>query len=223
MARNSMPDQLRVFIGYDPRQPIAYSVLEHSIRTRSSRPVAITGLVLSQLPITRRGLTEFTYSRFLVPWLCDFQGSALFLDADMLILGDIAELFSYADCIAADVQVNKQQPPFEWASAMLFNCMRCRRLTPEFVDDPKNALFDFGWAKSVGEFPAGWNSCVGYAEADSPNLVHYTQGIPVWPETRGKHKEDRYWIEAHKEMNSTVSWKELMGESVHAQRMAAND
>lgn len=66
---------IRVFIGYDPRQPLAYNVMQHSIARHSSVPVAITPLILDQLPITRRGLTEFTYSRFLVPALCDFKGS----------------------------------------------------------------------------------------------------------------------------------------------------
>ena len=74
---------LRVFIGYDDRQPVAYNVLQFSIATRSSRPVTITPLIINQLPIKRTGLTPFTFSRFLVPWLCDYQGTALFLDIDM--------------------------------------------------------------------------------------------------------------------------------------------
>ena len=76
---------LNVFIGYDPRQPVAYNVLQHSIVRHASEPVAITPLILKQLPIERRGLTEFTFSRFLVPYLCGFKGMAVFLDADMVV------------------------------------------------------------------------------------------------------------------------------------------
>jgi lipopolysaccharide biosynthesis glycosyltransferase len=67
-------------------------VLAHSIYKRASKPVSITPLVLSQLPIKRVGLTEFTYSRYLVPYLCGYEGLAIFMDADMLCLGDVHEL-----------------------------------------------------------------------------------------------------------------------------------
>lgn len=204
---------LRVFIGYDPRQPIAYNVLQHSIVTNSSRPVAISPLILSQLPIKRRGLTEFTYSRFLVPYLCEFKGKALFLDADMVVTGDIAELFELGEMNA--VSVMQDQPKFEWASAMLFNCGACLRLTPEFIDDEKNKLFDFEWAPYVGKLPKEWNCCVGYQESSaSTKLFHFTQGLPCFPETKGL-EEDVVWEEARRQANGTVSWKELMGNSIH--------
>jgi len=63
---------LRIFIGYDHRQAVAYNVLQFSLFRRSSRPLSISPLVLPTLPMTRQGLTPFTFSRFLVPWLCDF-------------------------------------------------------------------------------------------------------------------------------------------------------
>ena len=58
---------LRIFVGIDERQPVAYHVLVSSIQRRSSRPVAITPLLIHQLPIKRQGLTTFTFSRYLVP------------------------------------------------------------------------------------------------------------------------------------------------------------
>jgi hypothetical protein len=207
-------DPVRVFIGVDRRQPVGLSVLQHSIVWRSSRPVSIQPLILEQLPIKRRGLTTFTFSRFLVPWLCDFKGSAVFMDADILVKGDIAELIACAD-YSYDVQVMQDQPRFEWPSVMLFNNARCMKLMPEYVEDPANALFDLAWAKSVGSFPKEWNRCVGYSEGDA-KLYHYTQGLPVWPETRGNFAEDQMWVDEHRRANGTVSWKELMGTSVHA-------
>ena len=83
---------IRIFIGLDPRQPVAYHVLCHSILRRASQPVSITPLMLHSLPIERTGLTEFTFTRFLVPWLCDYRGVGIFMDSDMLVLGDVAGL-----------------------------------------------------------------------------------------------------------------------------------
>jgi hypothetical protein len=205
---------LRIFIGRDPRQPIAYNVLADSIIRHASQPVSITALSLKTLPIKRRGLTEFTFSRFLVPYLCNFEGKALFLDADMVVTGDIAELFACADGKNA-VQVNTKQAGFEWPSAMLFNCEHCKTLTPEYVEDRTNILFDFKWG-TVGEFPAEWNHCCGYAEPRlDAKLYHWTRGIPVWKETRGL-KEDPVWHDAFKHTMYTCSYRDLMGNSVHA-------
>lgn len=205
---------LRVFIGYDPRQPIAYSVLASSIVKHASQPVSITALSLKTLPIARRGLTEFTFSRFLVPYLCDFKGTALFLDADMIVTADIAELFAQANGVDS-VQVNRDQARFEWASAMLFNCEQCTTLTPEYVQDASNQMFDYAWAKSIGEFSPDFNHCVGYAQPRTDaKLYHFTKGIPVWRETRG-NVEDAVFHDAYKHMLHTVSHAELMGNSVH--------
>src|SRR5689334_8309981 len=87
----------RIFIGYDSREEIAYHVLKHSLEKHTSEPVEISPLILSELGLKREfdplASTEFTYSRLLVPCLCDFIGVALFMDCDMLCLSDIAEIF----------------------------------------------------------------------------------------------------------------------------------
>jgi hypothetical protein len=170
--------------------------------------------VLSQLPIKRRGLTEFTYSRFLVPYLCGFKGKAVFMDADMAVTGDIAELFEHGGMNAVSVMMD--QPKFEWASLMLFNCGACLRLTPEFIDDEKNKLFDLDWAPYIGSLPQEWNHCVGYEEPREAKLYHYTQGLPCFYETIGL-PEDGVWNDERKAMLHSVPWKELMGRSIHAE------
>src|SRR5260221_6587073 len=131
---------LKIFIGYDERQPIAYHVLHQSIIAKASEPVSITPLILSTLPLNRPGgLTPFTWSRFLVPWLCDYQGWALFLDIDMLLKDDIAKLFAMKD-EQYTVMVSKNELKFEWASAILFNCEKCTMLTPRYVEGTKDPL-----------------------------------------------------------------------------------
>lgn len=211
---------LRVFVGFDPRQPLAYTVAQHSIVSRSSQPVSITPLILRQLPITRRSLTEFTFSRYLVPWLCGYEGHALFVDADILVRGDIAELPWNSEQHAVSVVMHEESAArgvnvrFERPSVMLFNCAKCRVLTPDYIEKEKPQKLE--WAESIGELKKEWNHLVGY---DAPNpdarLVHFTMGLPCFKETQNDEFSDE-WRVALNEANSTVSWQEIMGGSVHA-------
>tara|TARA_R110000796_G_scaffold65782_2_gene151814 strand:+ start:24274 stop:24990 length:717 start_codon:yes stop_codon:yes gene_type:complete len=210
---------LRVFIGYDHRQPISLNVLQQSIYSRSSKPVSITPLVLSQLPLKRQGLTPFTFSRFLTPYLCGFKGWALFLDLDMLVVDDIAKLFDCADD-KYTVMVAKNKKRFEWASVMLFNCGKCQKLVPRYIEEA-DGLHTIGWAEEnkIGDLPSHWNHLVGY---DNPrndaSLIHYTQGVPCFDETKDSEHADK-WFDEHKLMNSAGTWKDLMGRSVHAAKV----
>ena len=206
---------LRIFCGFDPRQPIAYNVLQYSIAGNTSRPVSITPLLLRTLPIKRTGLTEFTYSRYLVPWLCNYEGFALFLDADMVVDADIAELFATAT-FEHPVWVNKSLPPFEWASAMLFNNSLCTTLTPTFIERSTPFKLET-WAGSIGTMPPEWNYCVPYSfntPCERPKLIHYTGGIPIWPETHDSKHAD-IWHKYHAGMNASVEYNALMANSVH--------
>ncbi len=207
---------MRVYIGVDPRSPVSYNVLQFSIMRRASKPVAIVPLVLPTLPIKRRGLTAFTYSRYLCPALSGYQGASLFLDSDMLCLGDITEVFAHMGECAVYVVKNKQR--FEWPSMMLFNNPKCLTLTPQHIEDKENKLHDFAWAENVGELPHEWNFCVGYDEPDGtlPKLLHYTAGVPAFPECKTMDFANE-WLNEFDAMNSTCSWLEIMGESVHAE------
>lgn len=210
---------LRIFIGYDHRQPISLNVLASSIYTRSSVPVAITPLVLNQLPIKRQGLTPFTYSRFLVPYLCDYKGWALFLDLDMICLDDINKLFELKDDKYA-VMVSKNPLKFEWASLMLFNCEKCTVLTPEFIEQAPR-LHDCSWVADelIGDLPREWNHLVGYDKPrEDVKLVHYTQGVPAFKETNDSEHAQK-WFEGHVQLNKVTSWLDLMGNSVHAAQL----
>lgn len=207
----------RIFIGFDPRQCVSYTALHTSIMIRSKKPVAITPLVIEQLPLKRTGLTPFTYSRFLPPYLCNYEGWALFLDSDMLLMDDISELFAMADDTKA-VHVIKNPKKFEWASVILFNCGHPSNsiLTPEYIETA-DKLHLISWLKDeeIGDLPGEWNHLVGY---DTPRhdakLVHYTQGVPAFPETRGGEYENE-WINDVKFAVSAQEWETLMGRSVH--------
>ena len=198
---------IRVFIGYDPREAVAYSVLSHSILARASEPVSIAPLKLTQL----RGMfhrerdslqsTDFAFSRFLVPYLCGYQGWAIFMDCDMLMRDDIAALWACRDERYA-VQVVKHQhvpqettkflgqvqtayPKKNWSSVMLMNTAKCRSLSPDCVNHSTGLfLHRFEWLapeSSIGELPRRWNHLVGYDPPDADAaLAHFTLGGPYF-------------------------------------------
>ena len=198
---------IRILIGFDPREAVAYNVLQFSIQRRASVPVMIAPLMLGQLaPILKRERhplqsTDFSFSRFLTPWLSDYSGWSLFLDCDMLILEDIQRLWTLRDDKYSVMVVKHSHKPREstkflgepqsayekknWSSVMLFNNARCRRLTPEYVSGASGLdLHQFKWLDGdelIGELPHHWNHLVGY---DLPkakvSLVHYTLGGPYF-------------------------------------------
>ena len=202
---------INVFIGYDPREAVAFSVLAHSIHARASQPVSIAPLMLSQLKgiYTRERhplqSTDFSFTRFLVPYLSGYTGWSLFMDCDMLVLDDIAKLWAlrddrYAVQVVKHHHVPKEEIKFlgakqtkyekkNWSSVMLFNNTKCHALTPEYVNTASGLeLHQFKWLGNddlIGEIPRRWNHLVGY---DAPNpdasLVHYTIGGPYFNEYR---------------------------------------
>lgn len=208
---------LRIFIGVDRRQPLAYTVARNSVERHAKSRVTVEPLRIDWLPIQRTGLTEFTYSRYIVPWLCDYQGVAIFLDGDMVLRADIHELIrNFSSDAAVGVVKNKQR--FEWPSLMVFNCAhpKCAVLTPEFINDAGTSPNTLEWAgDAIGTLDPNWNHCVGY---DTPNaaakIIHYTAGIPCWPETENCEAAE-VWRNELAHATSTVSWETLMGRSVH--------
>jgi len=202
---------IRVFIGYDPREAVAFSVLSHSIQARASEPVSIAPLMLSQLKgvLTRERhplqSTDFSFSRFLTPYLSDYSGWSLFMDCDMLVLDDIARLWNLRDERCAVMVVKHDHVPREdrkflgepqsayekknWSSVMLFNNAKCRALTPQYVNAASGLeLHQFKWLASdelIGALPDRWNHLVGYnPPRRDASLVHYTLGGPYFPEYR---------------------------------------
>jgi hypothetical protein len=207
---------LKIFIGYDKRQPLAFNVCRSSIERRASSMVDIVPLMLEWMPVKRRGLTDFTFTRYLVPHLSGYMGDAIFLDPDTIVLDDIWNIFKDRDVRDA-VSVVKNPLRFEWPSVMVFNNARCDALTLDLIENGSPHKFE--WAQNVGELPKEWNHLVGY-DAPNPNakIVHFTRGIPCWPETNfGEYAQE--WCDEANYANSTVSWHELMGGSVHAKHM----
>ena len=217
----------KVFVGFDPRQPITYSVYMLSLMAQAEKePLSVTPLILKSLPITRQGLTPFTYSRFLVPWLCDYEGWALFTDADMLAEGDISDIFALADDKYAVMTVDTT-PAFERAAVMLFNCSHPdnKKLTPLFVENCDVPLHKIGWTKARGNLPPEWNHLVLYDEPiDNARLIHFTAGAPCYHGITDRVPYSERWREWSNMSNSITPYDNLMKRSVHHPRtLAYND
>lgn len=235
-----MNGPLRVFIGYDSREPIALQVCAHSINRRASGPVSIVPLNLNHLKsiYTRgpNGTTEFSLSRFLVPYLSDYQGVSLFMDCDMLVRCDLYEVLEHIDpWMAVSVcqhdyvpkaglkatGVQTTYPRKNWSSFMVFDNRLCGAMTPEYVNAASPAdLHRLVWAGDrVGAIPLDFNWLVGeYDPNPSARILHYTLGTPCFPAYKDSDHAAEWWAEyAH--MNQPIdAW---IAEQPYAAAVAA--
>ena len=197
-----------VFVGYDPREAVAYHTCVNSIIRHASKPVAIIPLALnlfSDYTETHTdGSNQFIYSRFLVPHLMEYTGHAIFIDGDMIVRADITELWDLRNP-GLDVQVvkhdyktrmpikylgakNEDYPRKNWSSVILWNCNSFpnRRLTPEFIQRSTGSeLHRFSWIEDdrIGELPKEWNWLPDeYGPNPDAKLLHYTLGTPCFHE-----------------------------------------
>lgn len=195
---------INIFIGYDPRESVAYHVCSNSIIRHTTKPVSITPLALNSLKTYKEmhtdGSNEFIYSRFLVPHLMNYNGWAIFIDGDMIVRSDISELWDYRDD-SKDVLVvkheyktkanikylnapNEDYPRKNWSSVILWNCSSPENkvLSPRFVQTSTGkALHRFSWLsdKNIGELPIEWNWLPDeFGENTNAKLLHYTLGTP---------------------------------------------
>lgn len=161
-------EPFRVFSGWDRRQVEAAEVFKFSVEQNASIDVDVRFLQLDKLPIDRQGVTAFTYSRFLVPFLCGYEDRALFADGcDQLCFGDVAELAAW-DMQGKPLWVVKHPPlarrlhdrPRSWTSFMLMDCSKLTGWGLDYVkrmsDDQLMRLRILG-DEEIGELPAEWN------------------------------------------------------------------
>jgi len=216
-----MNTRIKVFIGYDSKQNFSekldygfnapYQVCKRSLLDNSDNveiiPLKLT--TLKELGLYYRtedtsATTEFTYSRFLVPFLSDYKGISIFCDSDFLWQCDINDLNKYISenysiaCVQhsyvpnADTKMDglKQTvyPRKNWSSLMVFNCAHkdCKNLSVENVNSksPKY-LHRMEWAeeKNINALPLEYNWLEGeYDSKVEPKAIHFTNGGP-WHST----------------------------------------
>ena len=199
---------IKIFIGYDPRKAVAYHVCANSIIRHASVPVSLTPLALNNLRGYQEthtdGSNQFIYSRFMVPHLERYQGWAIFMDGDMLLRTDIAELWAMRDeskalmCVHHDYKTkatqkylgstNQDYPRKNWSSVVLWNCGHPdnRVVTPQFVEGATGAqLHRFTWLSDdlIGEIPKVWNWLPDeFGPNPEAKLLHWTLGTPCFHE-----------------------------------------
>ena len=197
-----------IFVGYDPREAIAFHVCVNSIIRHATQPVAIMPLALNLFEDYQEthtdGSNHFVYSRFLVPHLMGYKDYAIFIDGDMVLRDDIVKLWNLRQ-YDKDVMVvkhdyktrmkkkymgsrNEDYPRKNWSSVILWNCSSWpnRKLTPEFVQHSTGAyLHRFSWIddERIGELPSEWNWLPDeYGANPEAKLLHYTLGTPCFHE-----------------------------------------
>lgn len=223
---------IKLFIGYDRYETVAYHVAAHSALTRCSLPISIVPLYKNSLkhilwrerdPLQS---TDFAFSRFLVPYLSDFKGISIFMDCDVLIKCDLQELYDiYTEdphrviwCVKHDYvpkgetkflgQTQTKYPMKNWSSIMIFNNHLCTNLTPDFVNASSGLdLHQFKWVDHInliGSIPLTYNWLVGeYPHNDSAKILHYTQGTPCFDDYFSCDHAGEWWNEKIA-MNSCV-------------------
>ena len=203
-----MDNVIDLAVGFDQREAVAYHTFVQSVIEKSSIPVRFMPLNLKSLlsydELHTDGSNNFIYTRFLVPYLMNFKGWAIYADGDMVCLDDIKNLWDQRDSKYAVMVVkhdyktkvknkywgnkNEDYPRKNWSSLILWNCNHSSHniLTPEFVKKQSGAfLHRFSWIKDseIGELDKEWNwLAMEYPEKKDINLIHYTIGTPCFKE-----------------------------------------
>lgn len=222
----AMNDLIRLVVGFDQREAVAFHTFTQSIIEKSTLPLAITPLALQNLggytETHSDGSNAFIYSRFLTPWLMGFTGWAVFADGDMICMDDMAKLWALRDNTKAVLVVkhdyktkaqdkylgnkNQDYPRKNWSSLILWNCGHAKHahLVPEFVMKQTGAyLHRFSWLddSDIGELPKEWNwLTTEYEDNYQAKLLHFTLGTPCFKDYAKADMAD-VWHAAHARVN----------------------
>jgi len=216
---------INIYVGFDEGEKVAYPVLCESIRKHSSLPISFTPLDLTTTKDSfwrdkaPNQSTDFAFNRFLVPHLSNYKGWSLFMDCDMLMRTDIAELWNMLDdqyavmCCHHDYEPiqgvkfrgakNEKFPKKNWSSFMVMSNAKCKALSPEYVNTATGLeLHQFKWLQSedlVGSIPLEWNWLVTeYDYNPDAKNVHYTLGGPYFKDYKNCDYSDE-WFNTYEE------------------------
>lgn len=238
-AENPCSCTIPVYIGWDPREDLAYQVCSRSLRRLASQPLYIKKISAYDLEwpgqdgvYTRRWYqrgtqkydegdgrpfsTDFSFARFMVPILMQYEGWALFHDCDFLWRDDVAKLWALRDpkyavqvvkhdftpkeTVKMDGQKQEPYPRKNWSSLILWNCSHeaNRSLTRNAVNGEDGSwLHGFKWLKDeqIGSLPERWNWLEGHSTSNDPGAVHYTRGGPWWSDYQHVPFADQWFLE----------------------------
>ncbi len=220
-----MIECIPIVVGFDQREAIAYHTFTQSIIEKSSMPVRFIPLAINTLKNYKEThndrSNDFIYSRFLTPYLNNYQGWAIFADGDMICQADIKELWDLRDPNKAILvvkheyqtkqkekylgNINENYPRKNWSSLILWNCNHPKHkiLTPDFIANQTGKyLHRFSWLDDddIGELPKEWNwLAIEYPINRSAKLIHYTLGTPCFIDYRDSDMSTQ-WLETQQRL-----------------------
>lgn len=185
---------IKIFIGTEPVQWLPTQVLKHSVIKRTKTPVEFVKMIGMKLNLKLKMYTGFSFYRFTIPEQCDFKGRAIYLDADMVCLSDINDLWEIdmdrkpalarvmdsegflTSCMLLQCDELKHWKVKEWVAlinAGITNYQGCMEGRPNGMNHD-----DFG------PLPEVWNHFDFYD--DTTKIIHYTN-VPTQPWKRAGH------------------------------------
>ena len=208
---------MKIFIGHDSKYPQATEVCKASIENNGytgdihllDKQQLINDNVYGRDDIKGES-TEFSFTRFYVPLLANYDGLAMFCDNDFLwqcnpteVLGywhydnDIA-VVKHKDYEATGTKMdgvkNKSYPRKNWSSLIIYNCSKLKHLTKEYLDNATpSELHELRWANTIGNIPVEYNCLVGHYNCDKAKALHYTNGGPWFDKYKNSEKSLEWW------------------------------
>ena len=218
--KNNKIEIVKVTVGFDQREAIAYHTFCQSLISNATIPLQIIPLAKNNLTGYNETHTDqsndFIYSRFLTPYLCNFEGWAIFFDGDMICQSDIKNLWEQRDPGKAIMVVkheyktkqsikylgnkNENYPRKNWSSVIMWNCEHPKHkiLTPDFIAyQTGKFLHRFSWLddNDIGELQKEWNwLAIEYPEKKNAHLIHFTLGTPCFKEYKNTDMSE-IWYE----------------------------
>jgi lipopolysaccharide biosynthesis glycosyltransferase len=224
-----MIEKINIVIGFDQRESVAFHTFVQSIIEKASIPVSIIPLAINSLKDYKEThddkSNDFIYSRFLTPYLNNFEGWAIFFDGDMICQADIKELWDLRDEKKALLvakhnyktkakkkylgNINEDYPRKNWSSVILWNCSHPKHkiLTPKFIANQTGKyLHRFSWLNDIdiGELPKTWNwLAIEYPKNIEAKLIHYTLGTPCFRDYSTTDLAE-IWQDTYKRINTGI-------------------
>ena len=218
--------KVKIYIGFDQRESVAYHTFVQSLIDNASIPLQITPLAVKNLDEYEEKhedkSNDFVYSRFLTPFLNDYKGWAIFADGDMVCQADIQDLLDLRDdskalqVVKHDYKTKAQQkylgninqdyPRKNWSSVILWNCAHPKHkiLTQDFISNQTGKyLHRFSWLKDdeIGELPKEWNwLATEYPNNEEAKIIHYTLGTPCFKDYRDTEMSE-IWLNKYGRLN----------------------
>ncbi len=216
--------EVKIYIGTEPRAEIAKRVLQYSIvKHTASAPefIDLSGEDWKDYGDKGQG-TGFSLLRWSIPERESYKGKAIYLDADMLLLTDIKELWETPVPGPFASKWGNEAPDKIESSVMLFNCEKSKDcLWPmdkilKYLekDEGRKRYREVMKAEYLEEKPIQlskwWNvmdkGCVLTSgkdfHHDKAKLLHYTNvRNQPWYDAKNPNRDiwEKYFIEAYKE------------------------